>query len=277
MQFLGYEAYVSIDGVELPAYEIKADETGKTVTCWIASEAGKSFAINWKSLWPRTFDICGDIFIDGESMSGQLHRKNAIFLASVNDRITSPTTSRPLIFAPIELTDDDRYLHSQTAKSLGDITLVLSEAESGEEVAPKTVELNHDKVHERAKKAMVHRVKLGEEVPRTGKTIRVKRISTIATFTFKYRSIDVLRADGIAPPDPTALANKRKASETIGSDDDVEEDNGGVEEDEAELKAQLRLIQEKLAKKGKSKRRKVKVEGPTKRSLLVHSEVIDLT
>ncbi|KAG5634900.1 hypothetical protein H0H81_000371 [Sphagnurus paluster] len=239
MQFLGYEAYVSIDGVELPAYEIKADETGKTVTCWIASEAGKSFAINWKPLWPRTFDICGDIFIDGESMSGQLHRKNAIFLASVNDRITSPTTSRPLTFAPIELTDDDRYLHSQTAKSLGDITLVLSEAESGEEVAPKTVELNHDKVHERAN--------------------------------------DVLRADGIAPPDPTALANKRKASETIGSDDDVEEDNGGVEEDEAELKAQLRLIQEKLAKKGKSKRKKVKVEGPTKRSLLVHGEVIDLT
>ncbi|KAF8072181.1 hypothetical protein FPV67DRAFT_1484270 [Lyophyllum atratum] len=282
MQFFGFEVYITVDGVRLPEYEVSADAgaNATAATCWIPSEAGKSFAVNWRPLEPRPVERSGIIDVDGVCIGGNLMKERMTLLVTRDYLVTSPTTSRPLMFAPIELTDDDTYLNSENMKDLGDIVLRLSHVESTGVETPKTHDpLVDGKVHERSKKAMVHRVQFGQESVRPTVTMTTfKHISTLATFTFKYRSLDVLRADGIAPPEPVVhnQGGKRKAGEMDGADDEDEpEDN--VEEDEAALKAQLRLIQAKLAKKGsKSVAKKVKTE-PKTRPSFISGEVIDLT
>ena len=82
-------------------------------------------------------------------------------------------------------------------------------------------------------------------------------LRSIAVFTFKYRSIgilrdqlyastcgidqtsslELLRADGIAPPDPDARKGKRKASDESVEDEGEEGGDSDEEEDEAQLKA----------------------------------------
>ncbi|GLB40681.1 hypothetical protein LshimejAT787_0805520 [Lyophyllum shimeji] len=284
MQLLGFDAYITVDGAKLPEYEVKLDDGAKTATCWIPSQAGKSFAINWRPLQPRPFDLDGQTCIDGLSIGGKLLRRNLTILRSQDHCITSSTTSRPLSFSSIQLTDDDAYLNSENIENLGDIVLGISRVEITGETQPKNRSGHMDwKVHERSKKAMVHRIKLGEEVqrPDNNRVMSTETICTLATFTFKYRSIDVLRADGIAPLDAAAQSNtgcKRKAGKRgdASSEDENHESDG---EDEAELQAQLRLIQAKLAKKrGKSKTKKIKTEPiSVARPRLIPGEIIDLT
>ncbi|KAG5642894.1 hypothetical protein DXG03_001901 [Asterophora parasitica] len=274
MKTLGLEAVIRVDGVDLTEYDVKTDAEAKSVTCWIASEAGKPLA-------PLLYAVGGYVSVDGISIGGTLRRTmHGNGFISQKDRVVSQTKARPLLFAPINLTDDDAYLNSQRNKGLGDITLRIDHVQETGKLGQWS-EVNdvsaEDKVHERSKKAMAHRVKFGEEMARPNTLpASVRTCGTLAIFVFKYRSLDVLRADGIAPPAPAApRAEKRKARELVGQGDESE--NGeptddSVDEDEAELKAQLRLIQEKLAKKSK----KVKTE-PTARSTLVHGEIIDLT
>ncbi|KAF5370484.1 hypothetical protein D9615_009732 [Tricholomella constricta] len=288
MKFLGFEAYITIDGVELTQYEIKTDEGAKTASCWIPSEAGKSFAIHWKPSEPRPYDMASLVHVDGVGIGGKIRGRNSSDLSSQGGYSTSSTTWRPIIFAPIQLTDDDAYLSSERTKGLGDITLQIDRIEQKETLhrLKKDIYLE-GKIHERSKKAMVHRVNFGEEVVSKNSTriVDVTLISTLATFTFRYRSLgkyNVLRADGIAPPAPKApltRGEKRKVGE-MGEGEETENkepEDDEEEEDIAELRAQLRLIQEKLDRKaGKSKAKKVKTE-PKARSSLISGEIIDLT
>jgi len=242
--------------------------------------------VNWRPLAPQHFDVSGTVYLDGVKVGGKFHDRGQTTLATKDCRITSPTTTRSLVFASIQLTDDDAGLNSECVKDLGDIVVRISQAQRTGISQPKTVgSIADEKVHERAKKAISHRVNFGEEtVQRQAMTITIsKTIATLVTFTFKYRSIDILRADGIAPPAPKLpiqAGTKRKASEPddMNHEDNQDKSEGGeVEEDEAELKAQLRLIHAKLAKKNaQTNIKKAKTE-PNTPSLFISGEIIDLT
>jgi len=66
-------------------------------------------------------------------------------------------------------------------------------------------------VHERTKKVTTHCVKFGDEIERAARRIKkVSRTNTkpLVTFVFKYKSLDLLKADGIVQ---SSVGNKRRA------------------------------------------------------------------
>lgn len=157
-------AWITVDDVEVPQYDIQYSPDGQQVTCWIASEIDK---VGWMSLclevddhtFFQKFSICwnepqrlvsmlGRVRVDGTRCGGQFLRQRSeracIRFHAVD---TSPTTERPLIFSRLELTgmhilcalfinkaycrlrlsDDDVYLNTPVSPELGDIKLEITE------------------------------------------------------------------------------------------------------------------------------------------------------
>ncbi|KAH7907675.1 hypothetical protein BJ138DRAFT_456695 [Hygrophoropsis aurantiaca] len=177
---------------------------------------------------------------------------------------TSGISGRPFMFSNLQQTDDDAYLGS-APRELGEIVLaiwpvrIVGVAASTADPAPK-----QPVVHERAKKAYSHCVAFGDEVAlplsRVLSTARMGA-APFATFVFRYRPLERLIADGIAPPPPRP--NKRSCSDT-------EDDRAG---DEALRQVQVlteRVVQLEAELKGHRRASKrVKTE--------VTDEIIDLT
>ncbi|KAF9260070.1 hypothetical protein L218DRAFT_963008 [Marasmius fiardii PR-910] len=44
-----FSAWITIDGQALQEYGVDVSQEARTVTCWIASELGKEYEVNWKS------------------------------------------------------------------------------------------------------------------------------------------------------------------------------------------------------------------------------------
>ncbi|KAG6910254.1 hypothetical protein DXG01_012065 [Tephrocybe rancida] len=310
MKFLDFEAHITVDGVELPEYNIKYDEKTREASCWVSSEAGKPFSIVGNLLRQFDIDTTAKAFADGIFLDGFVTQRNTQpKLIIWNAVTTSSITERPLLFAPIELTDDDNYLNSAGLKDLGSVVVKLLSIKITSETGTFSREkpdLAGGKVHERSKKAMAHKIRqvtyvymytfLAEPSTSTSfgpekvlatplEFISAKTLSTLCTLTFRYRSLDVLRADGIAPPAPapppeaTSNEGKRKASEDENGDKYAAEGSADEDQDEAQLKALLEKInslEAKIAKKGPRAKSKKKVK-TEHRPAFVPGEVIDLT
>ncbi|KAJ4477498.1 hypothetical protein J3R30DRAFT_3486645 [Lentinula aciculospora] len=116
--------------------------------------------------------------------------------------LTSATTRRPFVFTHLELTDNDQYLNETTA-GLGVIRLVISHATFSAPANNYTKRDAIGKVHEKSKKATGHKVDLGENKTISyTKTVSTTLHDVIITFIFKYRPLDLLRANGIASTRP---------------------------------------------------------------------------
>ncbi|KAL1699175.1 hypothetical protein EV121DRAFT_296414 [Schizophyllum commune] len=155
----------------------------------------------------------------------------------IRDVLVSPTESRKFQFGALDLTDDDAYLGTNQRR-IGEIVVKFWRSRingsSGEMDANATIQ-DPSPVHEKGKKGFLHVVRLGEAgsiSAQSGITARKLDDKPLAVFTFYYRGIDVLRADGIAPKPaseelvslcstldfavtPTRTAVKRKASEEL--------------------------------------------------------------
>ncbi|KAJ3932957.1 MAG: hypothetical protein NXY57DRAFT_65898 [Lentinula lateritia] len=218
LTFQGFSAWIEVDGSELPIFDVK--ENGKEVTCWIPSESDKNFSVKW-STGQRDTSMSGDVNIDGQLLS--------------------------------ELTDDDEYLNQVTA-GLGDVQLMISHATFGlpTEHYSSRDPVGVGKVHEKSKKATGHKVGLGENKP-IGHTnvLMAERHAVIVTFVFKYRPIDMLRANGIAPPE----AHKKRAVPSSEIEVlDLTDDRPDSEDEEERRITALREELETLERK----RRKIK-------------------
>ncbi|KAH0584899.1 hypothetical protein H2248_008177 [Termitomyces sp. 'cryptogamus'] len=283
MKFLECEAHIIVDGEELPEYGIEYDGETKTAVCWVPSQAGKSFSIT--GIPPKQSDIDVAIYFhtDGGFVGGNVFHKGRPWAPTSRSHVdTSATTSRPLMFASIELTDDDTLLNSANPKNLGEITLRIYHVEIKSENNPfkelAMSRLTNNQIHQRSKKAVTHKINLGPEVEQPAKTYTsCDSREMLCNLTFKYRSIDVLRANGIAPPSSIPPTDgKRKASEDDdGEDDDGKEqdsteDDQEEEQDQAQLKTlleQVKALEAKMTKARKTEHRPVFIPG----------EVIDLT
>ncbi|TFK69683.1 hypothetical protein BDN72DRAFT_840045 [Pluteus cervinus] len=273
-----FSAWVEVGGKHLPEFSSTVADDMQTVSCWVPSEAGEEFAVCWKDS-KALYALEGWVTIDGNSCGGLCHRKwtiNQEKSYQKNCLQTSSTAGQAFKFSTIELTDDDSDLRERPGlENLGEIKVELYEVEVLGSTpivhvpAADTLSANA-RVHERSKKGMGHCVGLGTAVTRvpTSSTKR-KRIRTVATFTFRYRPLAILQANGITPID---RSNKRKAS-TPPQDSSDDEDE--------ERSARIQALQKELSElEAQKKKKRVKVEVAASTSALRRPKnlgVIDLT
>ncbi|KAF7376580.1 hypothetical protein MSAN_00074400 [Mycena sanguinolenta] len=200
MQLKEFSAWVCIDGKEVPEYSIEVSEADKTVTCWIASELGKKFSVHWKSSFSG--GTCGQVKMDGTECGGSLMRYPS---TAYIDGVTDGRTLKPFVFSSLKLTDDDADLKAAPLPELGVIELYIYPSQESRLSRPSIApcDLSTLKVHERSKKAVTQQIGLApaEKLPKAlGFVHAVRTGPNLVRFLFKYRPLDILRANGIAPP-----------------------------------------------------------------------------
>ncbi|KAG6809877.1 hypothetical protein H0H92_014295 [Tricholoma furcatifolium] len=170
--------------------------------------------------------------------------------------------------------DDDRYLEDGVSPDLGQIKLAIHRVEvrSTDNVAKGTTYSEPQKVHERSKKAMGHRCTLGPEVSYKNRSfVHTRRLEKIATFTFKYRPLAQLQANGIVPQEK----KRKRASEAVEIVDLTE-----IPENKRDKDRRKRVKEEPkaLSVKDESLPVRIKEEEPVgRRPRCLQREVIDLT
>ncbi|KAG1821974.1 uncharacterized protein BJ212DRAFT_1547943 [Suillus subaureus] len=287
-------ACIRVDGQALETYGIETFPEENKVTCWIASEAGKTFSIVWQDInHARQYHQTGDVTLDGVHGGGQLMRALRFNEPPTYQRCTaefkyvstSMNSIRPLTFSRLQLTgqfhlvlrkcahiliDEDQHLNSAHAE-LGEISLAIWPVNViGMGYQRKLVSAEGTMVHERSKKASSHCVGFGEEIrvpPQ--QVINVARVGIIptATFVFRYRPFDRLVADGIAPPPmQPSRGTKREAPVDVLEPEDHNDATGLDIDDEAlrelnALKAQVRRLEERISTTRSGKRVKIESSG----------------
>ncbi|EAU83151.2 hypothetical protein CC1G_07833 [Coprinopsis cinerea okayama7 len=301
-EVLGFRISVEMEGRELPEYKEEVDYSSgiPVATCWIPSEAGKTFQVNVRPPPVRSSHWSFVVSLDGMCA---VMRNTLLFRDAPNDRLSLAEEvignglSRTFKFSNIQLTDDDSMLNSRAADKIGEIGLSLSSVTGCIPIFnPRYSNLQAaGRMHEKSKKGLAHCVQPGE-VRQTGQLSWYQTFGQQheATILFKYRNLDILVAQGIAPrhalpepnrqpsPPPRAPAAQRNASagpsnprkrksSPIRIEIDIDEEIRLIEE-EKELEARLAAIRAK--KRAKTVKVAVKSEA---RSNFVPGEVIDLT
>ncbi|KAJ3501918.1 hypothetical protein NLJ89_g9124 [Agrocybe chaxingu] len=167
LQLDNFCAWISVDERELLEYAVEHSEDQLSVTCWIASEEGKAFVINWKDT-VRVENSMGRINRKGYRKDATKERD----YAQQRGAATGMGTDRLLVFSKLDVTDDDMYLDAGPSDKLGEIKLEIS----------------------------LGKLVMGERKP----VHRVKSFGHPRVFVFRYRPLEVLQAMGIAPRDHQA-------------------------------------------------------------------------
>ncbi|KAF7357814.1 hypothetical protein MVEN_00827400 [Mycena venus] len=252
-----FRAWVNIDGIAAPEYGVEVLEKENTVVCWIPSELGKKFSICWRnSSFPH--DVGGYVQVDGTACGGHIcyHQRD------LNDTfeksgVTSGATLKPFVFSSIELTEDDTFLGYSSLQDLGRIELTLKRVKVFRtNVAPVVYSLSNRTINERSKKAVVtQQITLAkpERLDQPVRCVSVQPVGPdIVKFCFKYRPIDVLRANEVVLP---LSKFKRKASAEPHHTRTPDEDLADAEEEKVlrdklnDIQQKLRALEEKRLKK----------------------------
>ncbi|KAJ7661649.1 hypothetical protein B0H17DRAFT_991904 [Mycena rosella] len=264
----GFSAWVTIDGKEATEYDVETSEDQKTVTCWIPSELGKRFSVNWTNT-SYFNDTLGHVNTDGTSCGGIILYGSSAPKSAKKVGVDSETSLQPFIFSSLDLTDDDAFLGGSESlhKELGVIQLCIIPIRVTQRNVPAIgASLSEMNVHERAKKAVTQQIMLAptEKLAKQQVFCSSQRTGPdLVKFCFKYRPIDVLQANGIAPLPPRP---KRKASvdpPRATPDEDLTD-----AEEEKNLRHKLKALEAKRLKKEK--------KPPVKREFEADA-VIDLT
>ncbi|KAJ3545775.1 hypothetical protein NMY22_g2303 [Coprinellus aureogranulatus] len=210
----GFEAWVEVEGVRTQEYEVDALEGEPGIISWIPCETGKEFkigvAIPRDSLQEMSHKA--RIRLDGVDtiLRGNIFQQHTpvparYFSDQWADAARSAT--RAFQFGALQLTDDDDYL-DQSNEHLGEIRVAIQSVEKFVPVVAKEGGMFNDetKVHERAMKALSTCVRFGETKAHSGappKNFVARGVKDICTFVFKYRTMDVLIANDIAPRETT--------------------------------------------------------------------------
>ncbi|KAF7966197.1 hypothetical protein HWV62_39704 [Athelia sp. TMB] len=194
---------------------------------------------------------------------------------------SSTMTEKAFMFAPLELTDDDSFLdHQGSTANLGEIALEIWRVIPGAPSDAYNIPIpDVRKVHERSKKALAHRVKLGDDVfaiQRPAISVRKIDRTPVAKFIFKYRSLDMLKANGIVPAPPKLVRAPQATAGVKREAEDQKPDIIDIEDEEiAVLQNRLNHLRSSRSTGGNSaKRVKTERKAPVP---LVPGEVIDLT
>nr|GAT46899.1 predicted protein [Mycena chlorophos] len=284
-QHNGFHAWISIDGQPAPEYSVEVSEDGTNVTCWVASELGKKFTVQWtnKTYYGLTA-TGGYLALDGSAL------RAGYFL--VRCLVATCTFHQ----TPV---DDDSLLGGPSHPDLGIIALeiVPVHLQAGgirpQAAAPAVPSALAQKlkVHERAKKAVTQQVGLGQAEPSQPSSFvaSVDAGPPVVKFCWRYRPLDILRANGIAPAENATLKRKaedegsrpaptlppKKEKEVLKNKSNVSSSSNS--NTSANKKPRIKDEKQNPIDLTESKPTKVKKEKTVTRRTYVKGEVIDLT
>ncbi|KAF9037688.1 hypothetical protein BJ165DRAFT_1532336 [Panaeolus papilionaceus] len=210
-----FSAWITVEGREVEEYAIEYSDDGLCASCYIASEAGKSFAIWWRDT-VRPSDSMGRTFVDGrrcglaKGINKKGYRRNPIHerdTACINGVATSSTQAQELIFSDLSLTDEEASIdftsEPQLESDLGLIKLEVSYVRRGGHEPLKVIPFEpYHKVDERSRKGLPtqHQTRLGDPVTKQfNPMFAVKAIGAPRVFLFKYRPSHVLHMMAVIP------------------------------------------------------------------------------
>ncbi|KAJ7121337.1 hypothetical protein C8R43DRAFT_78057 [Mycena crocata] len=271
LQWGGFSAWIEIEGHAPGEYVIDTfqDHNRTTiVTCWITSEAGKSFSVGWRNTSFQA-STAGHVFMDGNECGGRVLQAPSGACARLHG-LQDSTSIRPFMFSPLTVTDDDAFLGDQSSRhpKLGLVELAIYPVQVlgfiPMAIAAKT--LADIKVHERMKSSVTQQIKLAEPQTFITQTALASRFvgPPLVIFSFKYRQLEILQALGIVPrpvpiqpPPPPQL--KRKPSVELQRESTPDSDVSDASDTE-----EIRALREKLnaleARRAKKKGKEVRVK-----------------
>ncbi|ESK95309.1 hypothetical protein Moror_3936 [Moniliophthora roreri MCA 2997] len=299
-----FTAWVSVSNSPLQEYDIQVTPETNTVVCWIASEAGKSYALNWRDDWFRT-TTAGYARIDGVECGGMvITNPMGTRTCRLEGIRATATTLKPFTFATVKVTDDTDFLSTPDTPEMGEIKITIRTVQVNGYMELRPIAAPAAKTfHETAKKGLNHQTDFHNQPEVKVEHSRGMDATTYgppeAVFLFKYRPLAMLQATGVAPlplpqrvsPDPPRLSSishtanasassssrKRRAPPSSDTEDVkpnicislTDDDDDGSDEESQELHNRMNAIRAKkikLEKKPKVKSEKV-----------VHLGTIDLT
>ncbi|KAF7321241.1 hypothetical protein HMN09_00213200 [Mycena chlorophos] len=213
-----YLASILVDRAPLTEYDVKLSEDGQSVVCWVPSTENQPFSVRSMDHAPHpSILLSSRVVLDGRECGRKCLTKakdGSGVSMNVRDTIsTSDYTRRTLWFGKQAVTDDDAYLNAKISPDFGSIIVEIREVEHNATYKKKTdyrrinAAFAPKVLHEKSKKGLGHSVQLGEEVQsKYNRKSNHATIRQVATFTFRYRTIELLRAQGIAPPLPSPAA-----------------------------------------------------------------------
>ncbi|KAI6041906.1 hypothetical protein EDC04DRAFT_2892600 [Pisolithus marmoratus] len=284
MRLGDFSAQVVIDGNQVEEYEVT--HSGTQAMCWIASETGKTFSVEWICHATKHLGSEGELIVDGITCDTLI--RDVDDMDSINfSVIHQGRKERDLMFCDLQLTDDEALMGKPVSSHLGEITLRVTcgtvfpygESEDGDEDTSETnpkLTIDANIYHEKSvKKLTTHCVSFGPE--RKGGDYNlgtfIPNEDPPLEFVFKYRPIEILQANGVAPrPAPaTPSAHSENPSGTHT------QTKSGVLEQIAFLENELkRLRGQVLGETEEQKPKRIK-RGHIEKHPAVCGEVIDLT
>ncbi|KAH9903459.1 hypothetical protein C8Q73DRAFT_674764 [Cubamyces lactineus] len=300
----GYSASIRCEDKDLEVYDVRVEGEDK-VSCWIASEAGKTFTVHYGGESAETL-MCVHTHMDSRLVHLRAHTRCRT--GSAKYVHISATEVRPFLFASLVLTDDEATASTEVNGELGTISIKMFRVKAFvENQAPYTGTsvANIGPVHERSKKAGVHAVAFGDIImkePQTTSRAIEQECKPFATFVFHYRPIEHLQALGIVPlaslppastqvkrhrtdlpeNDSHAGSSKRKKQRKTSSVKSEDKNDVGDEDadDLVSLEQQLAVMQKRVeeARQVRKARAIIKRElSPIRFPPSLSGEVIDLT
>ncbi|KDQ20513.1 hypothetical protein BOTBODRAFT_26528 [Botryobasidium botryosum FD-172 SS1] len=259
----GYSVSIISGGRELEHFkaEIKEDDP-RTISCWIPSAEGQNFEVKcchtrdgWETMWRLYFDGSMDKAVACHSLRdtpGATKTSSGLWV--------SPTEIKPYIFSKLVTTEDDS-ISALTPSDLGTIRVSFWRVEYGKTLGgfqtftPPT----NGPIHEKSKKAGSHVVASGSAqvaaTPQSGTLLSYEwidpRNKPYGTFIFRYRPLDLLRANGIAPC-PSPPPN--------GTNPEVVKVEGDANDSDAE---EIRTLEERLNEARARRAGKRRLDGPS--------------
>ncbi|KAJ7467186.1 hypothetical protein FB451DRAFT_1561069 [Mycena latifolia] len=229
--------------------------------------------------------------MDGTSCGGSMIRGQCLPRTTEHRGVYDGTSVKPFMFSSLALTDDDAFLGGAAShQELGTIALTIYPIRvmrSDIEPAHHLSSLTEIKVHERTKKAVTQQITLAksEKLVRRDVFVSSQRAGPDRVkFCFKYRPMDILQANGIAP----RLEQKATADPPRAPTPDADL---AAAEEERILRERLKALEARRVKKENKPRMKREFESdgvidltqPTKKVKLeakrpfISGEIIDLT
>jgi len=297
MKLQNYTSCIEVDGKPLEEFCEETSPDGQMATCWIASEEGKPFVIYGEDSQP-TSDSCVVIDVDGQPVGYRV----ALTSATLNTRTfrrdygrVALDSGRKLMFSKLQVSEDESAELEGNYAKIGTIAVSFHDAT----ILPLTGVLNFTDgmvtethpISERSKKAGAHCVGLGAkvEVPAVTACATARAAMSSATFVFKYRPIELLIANGLAPaallpnlPEPVGAGDNPAHLESGNEATAVKSESDENDDlDAARLRAlevEMEAIKARRALKNSDRpNKRVKREPISHNGVFAQGEVIDLT
>ncbi|KAI4522170.1 hypothetical protein K525DRAFT_284030 [Schizophyllum commune Loenen D] len=182
------ECYITADKQRLDEYGVDLNEEEHTCSAWIPSKVGQVFAVvladPQKTRAADSLEL--RLFFDGaRSADFVMLSSCSSNVLAMRDTVVSETERRTFQFAALELTDDDSFLEKSVQRA-GEIELEVWRCRvTGRGLLARKRRSGYGKAVKAKPVRSVHTDKVGKK--------------PLATFTVYYRSLDILRANGIAP------------------------------------------------------------------------------